>query len=142
LARKLSEDLVSAWLAQYMFANSPNGAALGAGIASKLADHASFKSHSRFIDRNQAKGLNLVVDDLETNQNLRDDVLSVFHATMHAFNATPCVKIIENHLGKAFVKSAQQQVIVQAQQPPPAPSIPQPQPAPPMPQPPTSPPLS
>jgi hypothetical protein len=141
LARQLSETLVADWLAKYMFANSSTGAALGNDIASKLADHAAFKSHSRFIDRNQAKGFNLVVDDLETNQSLQDDVLSVFHATMHTFNGTPCVKIIENHLGKAFLK---QQMILPAQQPtgqpPPVPSIPQPPSPPPIPQPQTTPP--
>jgi hypothetical protein len=31
-------------------------------------------------------------------------VLSVFHATTQTFDGTPAVKIIENHLGKAFVK--------------------------------------
>src|SRR4029077_3619188 len=105
-----------------------------------------------FIDRNQAKAIGLLVDDLEANQGLQDDTLSVFHATMHTFNATPCVKIIENHLGKAFLKQSQQQIVVQPTQPPvqppqppPVPSaIPQPQPPPvpsaiPQPQPPPMP---
>jgi hypothetical protein len=126
LARELAETLVAAWLTQYMFAGSPNGKELGDGIASRLADHAAFKSHSRFIDRAQAKSLNLVIDDLEANQTMQDDILSVFHATMHSFNATSCVKIIENHLGKAFIKSGPQ-IVVQPQlpqQPPPIPQVP------------------
>ncbi len=143
LARKLSETLVADWLAKYMFANSATDSSVGADIASKLADHAAFKSHSRFIDRSQAKSFNLVVDDLETNQGLQDDTLSVFHATMHTFNATACVKIIENHLGKAFLKAAPQ-VVVPVQQPQqlqPTPPMPQQQPPSPAPPPQTIPPL-
>lgn len=131
LARDLSKTLVADWLAKYMFATLPNATQIGDDIATQLADHAAFKSHSRFIDRNQAKSFGLLVDDLEANQILQDDTLSVFHATMHTFNATPCVKIIENHLGKAFLK--QGQVAAPPQQPPqsqPLPSAPQPPPFP------------
>jgi hypothetical protein len=125
LARELSETLVSDWLSRYMFAKEPDRSVarqpdqsgLGKEIAAKLADHSLFMSHSRFIDRAQAHRFGLVVDDLESDQGLQEDTLSVFHATSHTFNATPCVKIIENHLGKAFLKSAHQQVIVQPQQP-------------------------
>jgi hypothetical protein len=129
LARQLSERLVTDWLMRYMFAHSPTSTTLGADIASRLADHALFKSHSRFIDRNQAKAIGLLVDDLEANQGLQDDTLSVFHATMHTFNATPCVKIIENHLGKAFLKQSQQQIVVQPTQPPVQPPQPPPVPS-------------
>ena len=56
----------------------------------------------------------------------------MFHATTHTFNATPCVKIIENHLGKAFIKVAQQQVVMmQPAQPSPIPPPTQPPPGPP-----------
>ncbi|GAI15319.1 unnamed protein product, partial [marine sediment metagenome] len=58
----------------------------------------------------------LEIGNLEDDQDLQDLVLSVFHTTTHTFNATPAVKIIENHLGKAFVKQSQQLVL---QVPPP-----------------------
>jgi len=106
-----------------MFANSPNPQAVGSQIASKLADHASFKSHSRFIDRHWAKSVGLVVDDLEADQALQDAVLSVFHATSHTFNASGVVKIIENHQGKEFMKAAGQ-VVIQQQPPRIVPPIP------------------
>jgi hypothetical protein len=48
-----------------------------------------------------------VVDDLESDDALQDDTLSLFHCVAHTFNATPCVKIIENRLGKAFLKQQQ-----------------------------------
>ncbi len=116
LARELSEALVTEWLEHYMFSGSATSKDDADRIAKKLANHAEFKSHSRFIDRNKAKGFGLVVDDLEADQGLQDNVLSVFHATAHTFNGTACVKIIENHLGKAFIKlSGQAQVVIQQQ---------------------------
>ncbi len=112
LAQELAVSLVAQWLDSYMLHGS-SGAVTGASIAAKLADHAHFKSHSRFIDRAQARELGLTIDDLEADQNLQDAVLSVFHATSHTFNGTPCVKIIENHLGKTFAKQQQQAFVPQ-----------------------------
>ncbi len=114
LARKLAESLVSQWLEKYM-RTEPDGVNIsGPAIAAQLADHSKFMSHSRFIDRADAKNLGLLVMDLEADQFLQDAVLSVFHAASHTFNGTPCVKIIENHLGKAFIK--QQQILTIQQQ--------------------------
>ncbi len=73
-------------------------------IAETLSDHSLFKSHSRHIDRAYAESIGLKVDRLEADDRLQDLVLSVFHATTHTFEGTPAVKIIENHLGKAFIK--------------------------------------
>ena len=44
------------------------------------------------------------MEHLEEDQQLQDLVLSVFHASTHTFNGTAAVKIIENHIGKAFIK--------------------------------------
>ena len=38
-------------------------------------------------------------------------VLTVYHACSHVFAATSCVKIVENQMGRAYVKS--QQVLMQ-----------------------------
>jgi hypothetical protein len=42
---------------------------------------------------------------------LQDRLLSVFHATSHTLNGTPTVKVIENHLGKAYIRLHQQLVV-------------------------------
>ncbi|MCL4211628.1 MAG: hypothetical protein KJZ68_13315, partial [Phycisphaerales bacterium] len=39
--------------------------------------------------------------------------LSVFHATTHTFSGTTAVKIIENNLGRAFIKQVQMSVPAQ-----------------------------
>jgi hypothetical protein len=81
-------------------------------IAEKLTRHGEFKSHGRHISLQAARELGLVVDALEDDHSLQELVLSVFHATMHTFGATGAVKIIENHLGRAFVK-AEQKILLQ-----------------------------
>jgi hypothetical protein len=101
-AIELAKELAERWLRQYMFAGvNPNPAA---SIATTLSSHTDFKSHGRHISLTQAQGMGLIVDPLETNHQFQSDVLSVFHSTMHTFMTTNAAKIIENHLGRAFVK--------------------------------------
>jgi hypothetical protein len=104
LAMELAKSLVADWLACYMFASDPNPKDKATKAADALADHATFRSHGRFIARDQAKTLGLVVDNLEADEDLQDAVLSIFHASTHTFNVTLAVKLIENHHGKAFIK--------------------------------------
>lgn len=112
-ALKLSQQLVESWLFQYMFGKKNQAKAKS--ISKHLADHKNFKTHGRHIDRAQAKKIGLIIENMEKNQKLQDAVLSVFHATTHTLTGTGSVKIIENHLGKAFVKMQHKVVI---QQPP------------------------
>ncbi|GAH21951.1 unnamed protein product, partial [marine sediment metagenome] len=53
------------------------------------------------------KNIGLKIEDLEKDKKLQDLILSVFHSTTHTFEGTSAVKIIENHLGKAFIKKLQ-----------------------------------
>ena len=59
-----------------------------------------------------------VVDALEADHNFQEKVLSVFHAAMHTFAGNPAVKIIENNLGRAYIKM-QQHILIPKQPPPP-----------------------
>ena len=108
-ALKLSRQLVESWVLQYMFGGKNLRNAKR--ISGHLANHKNFKAHRRHIDRDQAKTIGLKIEDLEKDQALQDAVLSVFHATTHTLAGTPSAKIIENHLGKAFVKM--QQIVIQ-----------------------------
>lgn len=124
----LSKELVSKWLKEYMFAGKEDAEQKAINIANYLSNHKIFKTHGRHINREQAKEIGLTIEDLESDQDLQDLVLSVFHATTHTFNATNAVKIIENHQGRAFIK--QQQIILQMPNMP-QPVMPQPPPPPP-----------
>ncbi|MCX6647075.1 MAG: serine protease [bacterium] len=106
----LSKELVTEWLQKYMFKNDNDRNNKAASIANWLSDHSHFKTHGRHISRAELEARGLKIVALEEDQDLQDLLLSIFHATMHTFSMTAAVKIIENHMGKAFIK--QQQMIV------------------------------
>lgn len=115
-AQKLSKELVSQWLSKYMFAKKSNRKKLASSVSNYLSNHKNFKTHSRHIDREQARKQGLVIENLETDQVFQDLVLSIYHATTLTLATTAAVKIVENQLGKAFIKQVQQVVV---QGPPP-----------------------
>lgn len=97
-ASNLSAEKVESWLAQYMFKGQE--AQQAKDISKWLANFAEHKTHGRPIGIELAKSKGLKVIALEDDQALQEAVLSVFHATMVTFQATSCLKVIENHLGK------------------------------------------
>lgn len=118
-ALDLSKKLVSEWLEIYMFKGRVDAKELSDDIAGKLSNHNEFKSHGYHISLDQAKAMKLNVDDLEKDQTVQDLVLSTFHATTLTLDSTTAVKIIENHQGKAFMRTV-------------APPSPKPEPKPPV----------
>jgi len=115
-ASELSRELVCGWLAKYMFRREANRESKATKVAAWLADHRLWKSHNRHIPRDILRRKGLKIEHLEGDQKAQDLFLSVFHATTHTFNGTAAVKIIENHLGRAFINQAQ--MIVPMRQPP------------------------
>lgn len=115
-AIKLSEELVSEWLSKYMFANKRDSKKRARSLAKYLSNHRGFKTHSRHIDRDEARKRGLVIENLEEDQEFQDLILSIYHATTLTLSLPNPVKIIENQLGKAFVKQVQQ-VVVQGRPP-------------------------
>ena len=108
-ALEISQELVESWLSKYMLQNDKKKATK---IANWLSNNKLFKTHGRKISRDQLEEKGLNIQHLEDNQKEQDLFLSIFHATTHTFTATPAVKIIENHNGRSFIKSFQQQPIM------------------------------
>ena len=104
-ALELSRELVRTWLENYMFKGDRDGKMKAEKIASWLADHQHFKSHSRHIPRTDLQRQEIKIKNLEDDETLQDLSLSVFHAATHAFVGTPSAKIVENHTGRAFIKN-------------------------------------
>jgi ATP-dependent protease ClpP protease subunit len=102
-----AQDLVQTWLQSFMFRTDEEGKAKADAIASWLSTHDNFKSHGRHIPRDELEQKGLRIERLEDDQDLQDIFLSIFHATTHTFGASTGVKIIENHLGRAFIKQMQ-----------------------------------
>ncbi len=103
-ALDMSKELVKTWLEAYMFNGQSDPASKAESISDWLADHKTFKSHSRHLSRDEIEQKGLTVIQLEDDEKFQDLSLSVFHATTHTFTATKAVKIVENHTGRAFIK--------------------------------------
>jgi hypothetical protein len=110
----LSELLVAGWLEKYMFAGDPEAKAKATDIASWLSKHSEHKLHGRHLPRDLLEAKGMKIEHLESDQTVQDLCLSVFHATTHTFSHTSAVKVIENNLGRAFIKQVR---IVQAMAP-------------------------
>ncbi len=59
--------------------------------------------------------MGLVIEKVEDDQKLQDILLTVHHCYMHSLMNTNSYKMVENHLGVAFVKQ-QGPVVVPVQQ--------------------------
>ena len=103
-----SNEMTREWLESGMFDSDGNPGETIDQIIGELGDHALTKSHARHLSLGRCREIGLKVVELEEDQNLQDAVLSVHHACMVTFSDTPACKIIENHDGVAFIKSAQQ----------------------------------
>jgi hypothetical protein len=125
-ASKRAVSLVQDWLTKYMFKGRRDGAQKAKAIAEWLGQHEYHKTHGRHLCRAELAEKGLRIVNLEDDQIAQDLFLSVFHAALHSFGMSGAVKIIENHMGKAYVKVLTT-ALIQGPQPPG--SQPGPQPA-------------
>jgi ATP-dependent protease ClpP protease subunit len=109
-----STEMVTEWLKSGMYGESEEPAPTVDKIVSELSDHALTKSHARHLSLTNCKDIGLKTVPLESDKKLQDAVLTVHHACIHTLTATSAFKIIENHLGIAFIQSAKQVVVQKA----------------------------
>jgi hypothetical protein len=74
-------------------------------ILKEFSDHKSNKSHARHISTEKCKEIGVSIIDMETDNELQDLILTVHHSFMHTFSRTSTTKIVENHLGVAYIES-------------------------------------
>lgn len=98
---QLAEDKVADWLERFMFKGEADAQQKARTAAKWLADASNHKTHGRPISLQQAQTIGLKVVPLESDQTLQEHVLSVFHSTVLTFESSNCMKLIENHNGKA-----------------------------------------
>jgi hypothetical protein len=126
-ASDLSRTLVTDWLTKYMFKRQRSRQKKAEDVGNWLGSHEVFKTHGRPISRAMAEQHKLHIVKLESDQALQDAVLSIYHAVVHSFLGTAAVKIIENHLGKAYLQLVQTVIVgTPEQQQPGAPPAQQP----------------
>ena len=96
--------LVEEWLQKYMFADKEKPADLAKEVA-EFFGGTEHGSHSRRIDRQKARQQHLNVVDLEDDQNLQDEILSLYHLSTIAFGHGPAAKMILSQTGKTWIRS-------------------------------------
>jgi len=108
-----SNEFVAEQLTTVMFEGKPDANKKAKGIVENLSSYDKNKTHNRHIHFQECLDMGLDVDLIEDDPKLQDLVLTVHHCYMHSLMNTASFKMIENHLGLAFVK--QQAVMMQRQ---------------------------
>lgn len=99
----LARELVSKWLAFYMFANDPEATEKAERVATYLADHNNFRSHARRVGIADLQVLGVNILDMHANPELHNAVRDLYIATMLTFSNTMAYKIVENSNHEALV---------------------------------------
>ncbi len=102
-AIELSSQLVEKWLEKYMFKNQPDAKQKSKTITKKLNNNTG--SHSKHFSLNDCLELGLIVESFESNPDIQDKVLSIYHCFQIAGSGTNLCKIIENNIGKCFIQN-------------------------------------
>lgn len=100
-----SEKVVAGWLMRYMFKGQADAEAKGNTVASYFSRGSDKKSHGRRIDREEAREQGVVIEDLESSQNLQEAVLTAYHLMTILFEKSPAVKAIISERSKIWIKN-------------------------------------
>lgn len=109
-----SEKLASDWLTRNMCNGDDNKTKK---ILKEFSDHKTNKSHARHISKEKCKEIGVSIVDMEADNILQDLILTVHHSFMHTFSHSTATKIVENHLGVAYVEALPLQIQQQQVQP-------------------------
>ena len=99
------ERMVREWLEAYMFRDESDRTKLATKAARHFNDAFLHKSHGRRIDRDEARSVNLRVEDLEADQQLQESVLTAYHLLTILFEKSPATKIICNNQERFWLKN-------------------------------------
>jgi hypothetical protein len=108
-----SEKLANDWLQRNMCKGDDSRTKK---ILKEFIDHKTNKSHARHISKENCKQIGVAVLDMEQDNELQDLILTVHHSYMHTFASSMALKIVENHLGIAYVENMPMQMPMQMPQ--------------------------
>lgn len=107
-----SKEMATRFLKNNMFEGDKGATTQINNIINHLTEKKTTKTHGRHIGLEEAKGLfGDKIVELETDQKFQDLVLTVHHASIITLQATQCYKMIENHIGRAFMQMANVQQV-------------------------------
>ena len=104
---------------EFLSGKEPDAKGKASQIVNLLTDYRGNKSHNRHIHAEECEAIGLNIESLEApgNEILQDLVLTVHHCYMHSLMNTGTYKVVENHMGTAFMKQIAIQQFVIPQQP-------------------------
>jgi len=104
-ALKYGERLVAERLEQHMFNGDPENRKKATDTAAWFNNASVHKDHGRRIGRDEARAQNVKIEDLETDQELQEAVLTAYHLVTIMFEQTPAGKLLSNNLGRSWIKN-------------------------------------
>ncbi len=109
------ENMVKGWLEKYMFSSieeQDERSDKAKQVAKYFNDTKEHKSHGRRIDRDEARGVGVFVENMEDDQGLQDIVLTAYHLMTIMFEQSTSTKIIWSNHGQQWVRNWQEQPLV------------------------------
>ncbi len=102
-----SEQMVARWLTQWMKSGDADPVSAGGAIARHFNDASTHKSHGRRINREEAAGVGVVIEELEENDALQEAVLTAYHLMTIIFEQSLTAKLIASNHGQRWMKNFQ-----------------------------------
>lgn len=100
------ELMVAKWLKKKMFRLLPDAEATANATANHFNKAEEHKSHGRRIDREEARSHNVIIEDLETDNELQDSVLTAYHMVTITFEMGPAARLLVSNHDRMWVKNA------------------------------------
>ena len=100
-----TKTFVSEQLEEVMFSGEEGAKEKASKVVAELTDADTHKTHQRHVPASKCSEIGLKVAMLEDDADLQDLVLTVHHCFIQTLSNSHAFKIIENHLGNAFVKN-------------------------------------
>ena len=110
-----SNAFVREQLTNVMFEGQPDASDKARKIVRKLVSYGGRTTHERHIHYEECFDMGLNVENIESDDDFQDLILTVHHCYMHSLMNTLSFKMIENHLGVAFVKQLPPTIQLQPQ---------------------------
>lgn len=115
-AIKWSNSFVAEQLENIMFYRNKDKSKRAAQIVKGLTDYrVGRQRHERHLHIEDCRRIGLKVESIERDNTFQDLVLTVHHCYMHSIMNTASIKIIENHMGVAFIKQFRELAVAMPQ---------------------------
>ena len=104
-AIKMAEKIVGDWLETGMLKGDKDLDKKRKKILDEFGSHQKSLNHGRHFNYEKVKEAGVNVTLLEDDKPLQDAVLSVHHTFIVTFSMSRALKIVQNHLGAAFIQA-------------------------------------